>query len=83
MKKILKYCWRNFGIRTMCLNSRALFRLFLWNINKQTILQNTNKIGSGLLIIPPDPVLLDASVGDQAMIGSVIDYWKKNILKIN
>lgn len=46
-----------------------------WEVLTQCVKLQTPK--SALLIIPSDPYLLTSSVGDQAMIESIISYWQK------
>lgn len=69
----LKYLWRHLGIRQYALERRLQKNKNEWlNINEKLKIKPAK---NSLLIIPPDPSLLISSVGDQAMILSIINHW--------
>lgn len=74
LKQPLKYAWRNFGIRRYFLGRRLRKNRTDWETFAQAMTSHAPK--SALLIIPSDPYLLTASVGDQAMIAAITSYWR-------
>ncbi|MFV0645281.1 MAG: polysaccharide pyruvyl transferase family protein [Sphingomonadaceae bacterium] len=74
IKRALKYAWRNFGIRKAVLERRLRASRAAWE--RQRGQATPGSLENSLLVIPSDPYLLTSSLGDQAMIGSILDYWQ-------
>lgn len=79
MIRALKYAWRQFGLRQYVLERRLRKNRADWQAlaGTEKVHAATLPTDDALLIIPSDPYLLTSSVGDQAMIGSIIGYWEK------
>ncbi|AXI46693.1 hypothetical protein C1J03_12065 [Sulfitobacter sp. SK012] len=74
-RKALKYVWRNFGVRQLVLENRLRKSRREWDQLKAICAPVAPS--KSILIIPSDPYALTTSVGDQAMIGSIMAYWRK------
>ena len=76
-KKTLKLAWRNFGIRQAVLEHRLQKNLRDWKRLRSAVPVAPTQ--DSMLLIPSDPYLLTSSVGDQAMIGSILGYWREKL----
>lgn len=75
---LLKYAWRNLGIRKLVLERRFRALEQEWKTARAKI-QTGGGVPTNILIIPSDPELLTSSTGDQAMIGAIMAHWRKAI----
>lgn len=78
----LRMIWRNFGLRELVLNSKAILFILSWKLQKASIEKSSNQFRNSVLIIPSDPELLTSSLGDQAMIGSIMDWWSYQLTDV-
>lgn len=76
IRSALVHVWRNFGIRQAVLESRLRKNRSHWRSVRENQSQSKLELHNKILLIPSDPYLLTSSLGDQAMIGSILDYWK-------
>lgn len=77
IKSALKYVWRHLGVRTMYLDAQYRALLKEWNLDKDAKPWPRTDTAPVVLIIPPDPALLTASKGDEAMLSVVTTYFRK------
>lgn len=75
---LLKYAWRNLGIRKLVLERRFRVLEQDWKAARAKV-QRRVGVPANILIIPSDPELLTSSTGDQAMIGAIVAYWRQAI----
>ncbi|AJA11286.1 hypothetical protein SKP52_22180 [Sphingopyxis fribergensis] len=75
---LLKYAWRNLGIRKLVLERRFRTLELEWKAARAKVRQY-HGVPANILIIPSDPELLTSSTGDQAMIGAIVAYWRHAI----
>lgn len=73
-RQALKYVWRNFGVRDFYLDRKLRRESRDWADLRAAIRPQPTE--NRFLVIPSDPYLLTASLGDQAMIGSILEYWR-------
>lgn len=75
---LLKYAWRNLGIRKLVLERRFRALEQDWTAARAKVEPHPG-VPAHILIIPSDPELLTSSTGDQAMIGAILAYWREAI----
>lgn len=75
---LLKYAWRNFGIRKLVLERRFRMLEQEWQAAQAKVVRAAGNVAN-ILIIPSDPELLTSSTGDQAMLGAIVAYWRQSI----
>jgi colanic acid/amylovoran biosynthesis protein len=75
---LLKYAWRNLGIRKLVLERRFRALEQEWQAVRANV-QPGGGVPANILIIPSDPELLTSSTGDQAMIGAIMAHWRQAI----
>lgn len=73
---LLKYAWRNLGIRKLVLERRFRGLEVEWKAAR-AMARPYHSLPANILIIPSDPELLTSSTGDQAMIGAIVAYWRQ------
>jgi colanic acid/amylovoran biosynthesis protein len=75
---LLKYAWRNLGIRKLVLERRFRALEQEWKAARAKVAHGAGN-AANVLIIPSDPELLTSSTGDQAMLGAIVAYWRQAI----
>jgi polysaccharide pyruvyl transferase WcaK-like protein len=74
MKSILRYIWRRFGFKRAWQGIKFRKLLRQWNVTKASLPVRAPTASPTVLIIPSDPVLLNSSRGDDAMLTAVMTY---------
>lgn len=77
MKNILRYIWRRSGLKAIYQDFKLARLVREWKgLNKFIANTRVDKNPTVIFINPPDPILITASRGDEAMLEAIVSFYR-------